>query len=71
MAQEAVSGTTWSQQDIGFENLLLGRHIRMKQNWFQGMLWFGTAKVEEMESSEVNGARTAGLFNKIKRFFRK
>ncbi len=32
------------------ENLLLGRHIRMKQNWFQGMLWFGAAKVEEMEN---------------------
>ena len=32
------------------ENLLLGRHIRMKQNWFQGMLWFGAAKAEEMEN---------------------
>ena len=32
------------------ENLLLGRHIRMKQNWFQGMLWFGAAKDEEMEN---------------------
>lgn len=32
------------------ENLLLGRHIRMKQNWFQGMLWFGAAKQEEMEN---------------------
>jgi branched-chain amino acid transport system ATP-binding protein len=32
------------------ENLLLGRHIRMKQNWFQGMLWFGVAKAEEMEN---------------------
>ncbi len=32
------------------ENLLLGRHIRMKQNWFQGMLWFGAAKTEEMEN---------------------
>ena len=26
---------------------------------------------EEMKSSEVNGARTTGLFHKIKRFFRK
>ena len=32
------------------ENLLLGRHIRMNQNWFQGMLWFGAAKKEEMEN---------------------
>ena len=30
------------------DNLLLGRHIRMKQNWLQGMLWFGAAKKEEM-----------------------
>jgi len=30
------------------ENLLLGRHIRMKQNWLQGMLWIGPAKKEEM-----------------------
>jgi len=32
------------------ENLLLGRHIRMKQNWLQGMLWLGAAKKEEMEN---------------------
>lgn len=32
------------------ENLLLGRHIRMRQNWLQGMLWFGAAKKEEMEN---------------------
>ena len=27
MAQEAVSGTTWSQQDVGFENFLLGAEL--------------------------------------------
>ena len=27
MAQEAVSGATWSQQDVGFENFLLGAEL--------------------------------------------
>ncbi len=31
------------------ENLLLGRHIRMKRSWLAGSLWFGPAKHEEME----------------------
>jgi branched-chain amino acid transport system ATP-binding protein len=32
------------------ENILTGRHIRMKGNWFQGMKWFGAGKREEMEN---------------------
>ena len=31
------------------ENLLLGRHVRMKRSWLAGALWFGPAKKEEME----------------------
>ena len=31
------------------ENLLLGRHIRMKRSWLAGALWVGPAKREEME----------------------
>ncbi len=30
------------------ENLLLGRHIRMKTSWLAGALWVGPAKREEM-----------------------
>ena len=30
------------------ENLLLGRHIRMKTSWLAGALWLGPAKREEM-----------------------
>lgn len=32
------------------DNLLTGRHVRMKQNWLDGMLWAGKAKKEEMEN---------------------
>ena len=32
------------------DNLLTGRHVRMKQNWFDGMRWVGKAKQEEMEN---------------------
>ena len=35
------------------ENLLLGRHIRMKRSWLAGALWFGPAKREEMENRRV------------------
>ena len=35
------------------ENLLLGRHIRMKRSWLAGALWFGPAKREEMEHRRV------------------
>jgi len=32
------------------DNLLTGRHVRMKNNWLTGALWFGPAKAEEMEN---------------------
>jgi branched-chain amino acid transport system ATP-binding protein len=31
------------------DNLLLGRHIRMKRSWLAGAFWIGPAKAEEME----------------------
>ena len=31
------------------DNLMLGRHIRMKKSWLAGALWIGAAKKEEME----------------------
>ena len=31
------------------DNLLLGRHVRMKRSWFTGAFWLGPAKKEEME----------------------
>ena len=31
------------------QNLLLGRHIRMKRSWLSGAFWVGPAKREEME----------------------
>lgn len=34
------------------DNILTGRHIRMTNNWFQGMKWFGKAKAEELENRE-------------------
>ncbi len=34
------------------DNILTGRHIRMKNNWLTGMAWFGPAKKEEMENRE-------------------
>ena len=30
------------------DNLLTGRHVRMTQSWFDGMIWRGKAKAEEM-----------------------
>ncbi len=30
------------------DNLLLGRHIRMKQSWLTGSFWFGPTKKEEI-----------------------
>ena len=30
------------------DNLLTGRHIRMKSSWLAGAMWFGAAKREEM-----------------------
>ena len=35
------------------ENLLTGRHIRMKASWLAGSVWFGKAKREEIENREV------------------
>ncbi len=35
------------------ENLLTGRHIRMKTSWLAGSLWVGKAKREEIENREV------------------
>jgi branched-chain amino acid transport system ATP-binding protein len=32
------------------DNLLMGRHIRMNEPWWAGMLWWGKAKKEEMEN---------------------
>lgn len=34
------------------DNILTGRHIRMKNNWLTGMLWLGPAKREEMKNRE-------------------
>ena len=31
------------------DNLLTGRHVRMKSSWLAGALWLGAAKKEEME----------------------
>ncbi len=31
------------------DNLLTGRHVRMKSSWLAGAMWFGPAKKEEME----------------------
>jgi len=32
------------------DNLLTGRHVRMKSSWLAGALWLGPAKKEEMEN---------------------
>ncbi|MGI9605050.1 MAG: ABC transporter ATP-binding protein [Acidimicrobiales bacterium] len=32
------------------DNLLTGRHVRMKNSWLAGSLWFGAAKKEEMQN---------------------
>jgi branched-chain amino acid transport system ATP-binding protein len=32
------------------DNLLTGRHVRMRRSWLAGSLWFGPAKREEMEN---------------------
>jgi branched-chain amino acid transport system ATP-binding protein len=32
------------------DNLLLGRHVKMKRSWLAGALWVGPAKREEMEN---------------------
>lgn len=35
------------------ENILTGRHIRMKSGWLVGALWIGRAKKEEMANREM------------------
>jgi branched-chain amino acid transport system ATP-binding protein len=32
------------------ENITLGRHIRTKTSWWDGGIWFGPAKTEEMDN---------------------
>jgi branched-chain amino acid transport system ATP-binding protein len=34
------------------ENILTGRHVRMKRGWLAGAVWIGPAKKEEMENRE-------------------
>jgi branched-chain amino acid transport system ATP-binding protein len=34
------------------DNLLTGRHVRMKRSWLAGMLWLGPARREELEHRE-------------------
>jgi branched-chain amino acid transport system ATP-binding protein len=35
------------------ENLLTGRHVRMKSGWLAGAVWFGKAKEEELENRAI------------------
>jgi branched-chain amino acid transport system ATP-binding protein len=35
------------------ENILTGRHVRMKSGWIAGALWVGKAKSEEIENREI------------------
>ena len=35
------------------ENILTGRHVRMKTGWLAGSLWWGKAKREELENREI------------------
>ena len=35
------------------DNLLLGRHIRMKESWFSGALWVGRTKKEEIRNRRM------------------
>ena len=35
------------------ENILTGRHIRMKSGWLAGSFWLGKAKKEEMANREI------------------
>ena len=34
------------------ENILTGRHVRMRSGWIAGSLWWGKAKAEEIENRE-------------------
>lgn len=35
------------------ENILTGRHVRMKSGWLAGSFWVGKAKKEELENREI------------------
>jgi branched-chain amino acid transport system ATP-binding protein len=35
------------------ENLLTGRHVRMRSSWLAGSVWLGKAKREEIENREI------------------
>ena len=35
------------------ENILTGRHVRMRSGWIAGALWVGKAKSEEIENREI------------------
>jgi branched-chain amino acid transport system ATP-binding protein len=35
------------------ENLLTGRHVRMRTSWLAGSIWLGKAKQEEVENREI------------------
>ena len=35
------------------ENLLTGRHVRMRTSWLAGSVWLGKAKHEEIENREI------------------
>lgn len=35
------------------ENILTGRHVRMKTGWLAGSFWWGRAKKEEIENREI------------------
>jgi branched-chain amino acid transport system ATP-binding protein len=35
------------------ENILTGRHVRMKSGWLAGSLWVGKAKQEEIDNREI------------------
>ncbi len=35
------------------ENLLTGRHVRMRTSWLAGSIWLGKAKREEIENREI------------------
>jgi branched-chain amino acid transport system ATP-binding protein len=35
------------------ENILSGRHVRMRTSWFAGAIWWGKAKREEIENREI------------------
>jgi branched-chain amino acid transport system ATP-binding protein len=56
----AVRGIARTFQNIALyphmtvlENILTGRHVRMRSGWVAGALWVGKAKNEEIENREI------------------